>query len=165
VSRWGQSEPKTEPVASGYFEGVVDKESVATGGYFQEIRWIFPNPVIAFGGDWWQTVTSSGLSATIQFLDSEERLISFKEEMGWGGNGFFGIVADKPFEAIIFRDEELRVGAEGWRVDNFSFAMPVPLSGPDDAATVPEPLGVLGLVALGGVAVLGRSKRRNGELG
>jgi hypothetical protein len=121
---------------------------------FEEIRWLFPTPVFAFGADWLQAANGSGLTLSGNFDSLGVETISFFEELGFPGDGFLGIVGTAPFSELVFREENpvvSGVGDEFFYADNLSIA------------AVPEPTTIAGLVAAG-AGMIAMRRRQNRDL-
>ncbi|NJP09344.1 MAG: PEP-CTERM sorting domain-containing protein [Leptolyngbyaceae cyanobacterium RU_5_1] len=139
-------------VTSGQYIGDVDT-SGEIPDRFGQIRFQFPTAIAAFGADFLEVTTTSGLTMSGNFDGTGTQTISFKTLLGFPGTGFLGIVGTAPFSEIIFQEEGLLPGNEAFVIDNLVIAEDPTVS----AAAVPEPFTILGsLAAIGGGIVLRR---------
>jgi hypothetical protein len=124
---------------------------------FNQIQWLFPAPVVAFGADWFTTATGSGLTVSGNFDGTGTQTISFRSTLGSPGDGFLGIVGSTPFTQVLFAEETAtsnNIVEEVFQVDNLSTAT--------TAAAVPEPttMAGLGLASLGLAAIRRKQKQQ-----
>ena len=139
----------TNRVLSGAYEGLLDTDGNVPP-VFNTTTWAFPESIIGFGADFVGAATSEGLQVRGNFDRTGDEVVDFFDELGSPGTGFLGIVGEAPFSSITFQtrtDDSSLDLTEGWLINNLSFGAI------SDPQPVPEPASMLGLLAIGGVAV------------
>lgn len=116
----------------------------------------FKNPITAFGGIF-AAISNDGRDTRAVFNDGSNLAIPFRGDGGsLIGDGFFGFIADSPFETFKFRrfDDSL---ADGFSVDNVAFGTNVDTKPPQ---AVPTPALLPGIIGFGIAALRKRKQSR-----